>query len=142
MVSAFRLETRNQYGVRDRVKFCNLPYVYKHIMFLLLSLCSIHSQQPCSEAVLMVLCPFFPCREEEAVTVIYVLLTVQIQEHRGQKPGKVFFPLPCSLVFNTQNADPNPNPLHYRCSMPLSPDFGMKQKARGFDLKCLNGPLS
>lgn len=78
---------------------------------------SLYCQQPFIEAVLLILpFSFFLCGKVEAVTLNFGLLAIQSQEERTKKRGKP----PALQPSVIQNTDPNPNPLQFRCCLPLS----------------------
>lgn len=77
---------------------------------------SLYCQQPYIEAILLILC--FSFFVEKAVTLNFGLLAVQSQEERIKKRGKSLALQPKAI----QNIDLNPNPLHFRCCMLLSPE--------------------
>lgn len=120
-----RLETRIQYGVRnDQYEVLKSSVCLQaQIMFLLSSLASPFTFNGHALQVLLH-CPLHSCfaeRKVEAVTLTFRLLSVKIQEEREQKLGKGK-PLALQPVLNTQNTDPNSNPLHHRCPVALSLD--------------------
>lgn len=119
MVSALKLETQTQYGVRDDQyeALKSSACLQESIMLLLLSLASLftvksHALKP---SFLILPFSFFLCRKVKAVTLNFGLLAVQSQEERTKR-GKA----PCPAAQCYTKSDLNPNPLHFRCCMPLS----------------------
>lgn len=130
MVSALKLETQTQYGVRDdqyevlKSSAC----LQESIMLLLLSLASLfivnsHALKP---SFLILPFSFFLCRKVKAVTLNFGLLAVQSQEERTKKRES---PLPCSPVLHkTQTWIPAP-PFQMLYAS-FSRQFKMKQTTR------------
>lgn len=120
MVSALKLETENQYGVTDdqyevlKSSAC----LQEETMLLLLSLASLFTANSHTLKPFFLYCAFHSFFVEKAVTLNFGLLAVQSQEERIKKRGKSLALQPKAI----QNIDLNPNPLHFRCCMLLSPE--------------------
>lgn len=116
MVSAVKLETQTQYRVRDdqyevlKSSTC----LQEEITLLLLSLASFFTINSHALKSFFAYCPFHSFFVEKWRLWHWILDYLLYRARKKEKKR----PLALQPSF-TQNTKPNPNPLHFRCWMPL-----------------------
>lgn len=131
MVSALKLETQNQYGVRDdqyevlKSSAC----LQEEIMLLLLSLASLFTADSHTLKPFFLYWAFHSFFVEKAVTLNFGLLAVHSQEERTKKKGKA--PCPTAQCYTKHRPESQPPPFQMLYAS-FSREFKMKQKTREF----------